>query len=193
MRVSRRSLLRTGGGAAVLGLMALRGAAPALAAPAIIGRKRLAARTLSFDCCNTGETLNRVTYWADGRYFPDALARINYALRDYRSGEVYPIDPKVLDLLHQMGRRLDSDCRYELFSGYRSPETNAMLQRNEPEVATHSLHMTGQAADIFLPGRSLQAIRDTALAMGMGGVGYYPDADFLHVDVGRVRRWVGLG
>ena len=181
-------MLRIGTGAAVLSL-----ASPALAAPALIGIKRVNARTLSFDCCNTGEKLKRVTYWADGRYDPHALARIDYALRDYRSGDVYPIAPKVLDLLYRMGRTLDTDCRYELFSGYRSPGTNAMLQRNEPEVATHSLHMKGQAVDIFLPGRSLHKIRDTALAMGMGGVGYYPAADFLHVDVGRVRRWVGLG
>ena len=137
--------------------------------------------------------LKATTYWADGKYIPDALAHINYALRDDRSGEVHSIEPKVLDLVHQIGKKLDTNCHFQLYSGYRSPKTNAMLRRANSEVAAHSLHMEGEAVDITLPGRSLEQLYQASLAIRGGGVGYYPDADFLHVDVGRVRRWVGLG
>jgi uncharacterized protein YcbK (DUF882 family) len=187
--LSRRALLRTGGAAVLTASLAR----PALAAPAIIGLRDTGARTLSFNCYNTGESLKPTTYWADGKYIPDALAEINYALRDDRSGEVFPIAPKVLDLVHQIGRKLDTSCHFEVYSGYRSPKTNAMLRRMNSEVAAHSLHMEGEAVDITLPGRSLKQLHQAALSMRAGGVGYYPDADFLHVDVGRVRQWVGYG
>src|SRR4051812_49951539 len=122
MHVSRRSLLRLSGG--VLAVSA--GLAPAYAStsPAIIGMRDLNARTLSLDCIQTGEKLNNVTYWADGRYEPAALTAINRTLRDYKNGEVYPIDPKVLDVLHRIGSALESDCRFEIICGYRSPATN---------------------------------------------------------------------
>ena len=188
MHVSRRSLLRMGGAAAVSTSVA-----PAFASSAIIGLRDLNARTLSFDCCQTGEKLKNVTYWADGRYEPSALSTINHTLRDYKNGEVYPIDPGVLDILHRIGRTLETDCRFELICGYRSPATNAALHRNDSQVAVHSLHMKGQAVDFALPGRKLSLVHKTALAQQIGGVGYYPDADFLHVDTGRVRRWTGLG
>jgi uncharacterized protein YcbK (DUF882 family) len=188
MRVSRRSLLRMGGGAVATAL-----AGPALAAPALIGLKPLNARTLSFDCAYTGEHLKAVTYWAEGRYVPGALAQISHTLRDDQTGEVHAIDPKVLDVLHRIGTLLDTDCRFEIFSGYRSPATNAALHRIDPQVAAQSLHMQGQAIDLFLPGRALRDVRATALSLKMGGVGYYPDAGFVHLDCGRVRQWVGLG
>jgi uncharacterized protein YcbK (DUF882 family) len=189
MGLSRRSILRAGGAA----ILSASVAGKAIAAPALVGLKETGARTLSFDCYNTGEQLKRTTYWADGQYVPDALKEINYAMRDYRSGEVYPIEPKVLDLIHEIGRKLDTNCHFEMYSGYRSPRTNAMLRSMDTSVAAHSLHMKGEAVDITLPGRSLVQLRQTALAMQAGGVGYYPDADFLHVDIGRVRRWVSLG
>jgi uncharacterized protein YcbK (DUF882 family) len=189
MRISRRKFLRLTGGAAFASVAGF--TTQALSAPAVIGLKPLNVRTLSFDCTNTGEQLNSVDYWVEGAYVPDALAAINDALRDYRTDEVYPISTKLLDLLFGLGRRLDMDCRFELTSGYRSPETNAELQELDSGVASNSLHMKGQAADITLPGRSLRAVYETALAMRMGGVGYYPDPedDFIHVDIGRVRRW----
>jgi len=190
MGLSRRSVLRTGSVALLSASIVKK---PALAAPAVIGLRDTGARTLSFNCYNTGEQLKATTYWADGKYIPDALSEINYALRDDRSGEVHPIQPKVLDLIHQIGKKLDTNCHFEMYSGYRSPKTNAMLRRANPEVAAHSLHMEGEAVDITLPGRSLEQLYRASLAMQAGGVGYYPDADFLHVDVGRVRRWVGLG
>ena len=166
-------------------------AARVIAAPALVGLKELNARVLSFDCYNTGERLKNIPYWVEGEYVPDALATINRALRDWRANKVHPIEPKLLDVLHQIGRNLDTDCHFELISGYRSPKTNAMLHEFDPGVATHSLHMQGRATDISLPGRPLQALHEAALALGAGGVGYYPDSNFIHVDVGRVRRWVG--
>jgi uncharacterized protein YcbK (DUF882 family) len=190
MNVSRRAVLRMSGGAA-LSAGTFRWTAPALAAPALVGSKELNARTLSFDCYNTGEKLKKVTYWEEGEYLPDALVEINKALRDWRTGAIHPIEPKLLDVLYQLGRNLETNCQFELISGYRSPKTNAMLHRTDPGVATHSLHMKGQATDISLPGRPLRKVYESALAMQMGGVGYYPESNFVHVDVGRVRRWQG--
>src|SRR5258708_3634395 len=182
MSVSRRSLLRMGG-LAFASTASLSFTGRALAAPALIGLKELNVRTLSFDCTNTGEQLNDVDYWVEGKYVPDALADIDDALRDYRSDEVYPIATHLLDLLYQLGRRLDTDCRFELTSGYRSPETNAELHELDSGVASNSLHMKAQAADITLPGRSLRTVYEAALAMRIGGVGYYPDDHFLHVHI----------
>jgi uncharacterized protein YcbK (DUF882 family) len=182
-----------GGGAALVSLTSVGRVTSAVAAPALVGLKQLNVRTLSFDCTNAGEQLLGVDYWVEGEYVPDALADIDQALRDYRTDEVYPITTKLLDLLYFLGRSLDTDCRFELTSGYRSPETNAMLHELDSGVASNSLHMKGQAADITLPGRPLRNLYEAALAMRLGGVGYYPDPDddFVHVDVGRVRRWVG--
>src|SRR5580765_6946620 len=172
MNVSRRAVLRMSGGALASATSLV--TAPVLAAaPAIIGHKELNARILSFDCYNTGEQLKKVAYWVEGNYVPDALAEISRALRDWRMDEVHPIEPGLLDLLHQIGRRLETNCEFELISGYRSPKTNAMLHRVDPGVATHSLHMKGQATDISLPGRSLRKVYETALALQVGGVGYY--------------------
>lgn len=162
-----------------------------MAAPALVGLKKLKVRTLSFDCTNAGEQLNDIDYWVEGEYLPDALQEINRALRDYRTNEVYPIAPKLLDLLYRLGRELDTDCRFELTSGYRSPQTNAQLHELDSGVATNSLHMKGLAADVTLPGRPLAKVHEMALTMQLGGVGYYPNDNFIHVDIGRVRRWEG--
>ena len=192
MGVSRRGFLRVGrlvlASAATSGLVA-----PVLAAPALVGLKELDVRSLSFDCTNTGEQLNRVDYWVEGKYVPDALAEIDDALRDFHTGAVYPIEPRLLDLLYQLGRKLETDGRFALTSGYRSPETNAMLHQRDSGVAVNSLHMKGQAADISVPDRSLEQLHAAALELRVGGVGYYPDPidEFVHVDVGRVRRWEG--
>lgn len=174
-------------------MTALGRTAPAIASPALIGLKKLNVRTLAFDCTNTGEFIDATDYWVEGAYVPDALDLINEAMRDYRADEVYPISTHLLDLLHELGRRLDTNCRFELTSGYRSRQTNAELHELDSGVASDSLHMKGMAADITLPGRSLQQLHQAALALRLGGVGYYPDPDddFLHVDVGRVRRWEG--
>jgi uncharacterized protein YcbK (DUF882 family) len=157
--------------------------APALAA---LGDSR----SLAFDNLHTGEKLD-VTYWAQGTYIPGALAEVNTILRDFRTGEKHPIAPDLLDLLALLRGRMDSGESFKVISGYRSPATNAMLREAHAHsgVASRSLHMQGKAIDIRLSSRPLTSLRDAALALRAGGVGYYPASDFVHVDVGRVRRW----
>jgi uncharacterized protein YcbK (DUF882 family) len=145
-------------------------------------------RTLAFDHLHTGERLN-VAYFDAGRYVPDALAAVDRLLRDFRTGDVGPIDPALLDLLHTLRARTGSARPFQIISGYRSPATNAALRRRSSGVAGGSLHMHGKAVDIRLADVPLGALRDAALALRTGGVGYYPGSDFVHVDTGRVRAW----
>lgn len=145
-------------------------------------------RSLQFECLHTGERL-AATYWAGGSYVADELRRIDQALRDHRTGDVRPIDPHLLDLLATLRDRLDTRAPFQIISAYRSPTTNAMLAERGGGVARQSLHTQGLAIDIRVPGRSLAAVRDAALGLKGGGVGFYPRSDFVHVDVGRVRSW----
>lgn len=159
-----------------------------IAAPAIAIPRAPAKRSLAFHNLHTGESLD-VVYWAEGRYLPDATQRVEYLLRDFRNNKVHAIDPTLLDLLGALRDRLNTRAPYLVLSGYRSPETNAMLHRLSEGVATNSLHLEGRAVDLRVPDRALADVHRVALAMKAGGVGYYPRSDFVHVDVGRVRRW----
>ncbi|WKB53079.1 YcbK family protein [Eleftheria terrae] len=171
-------------------------AAPSLAALPSWARAASAAptaagsRALKFAHLHTGERLS-VEYFAQGAYLPDALAEINRLLRDFRTAEVKPIDPHLLDLLHGLAERTGTSRPFEIISAYRSPHTNEALRGKSAHsgVATRSLHMTGQAMDIRLADVSLPDLRRAALSMGAGGVGYYPESRFVHVDTGRVRAW----
>lgn len=145
-------------------------------------------RRISFFNIHTNETIN-IAYWRHGQYQPDALHRIAIFMRDYRNGEVHAIDPHLLDLLQTLHTTLRTSEPFNLISGYRSPQTNARLVALDGGVATHSLHMQGMAADIQLSDRSLTSLRNAALYLSRGGVGYYPRSNFVHVDVGRVRQW----
>ncbi|MDE2228077.1 MAG: DUF882 domain-containing protein [Alphaproteobacteria bacterium] len=174
----RRALRLVAGAAAVLI------AAPAVAAPRFAADRR----SLAFHNMHTGESLDLV-YWSDGTYQADALQQIDRMLRDFRTGEVHPIDPRLLDLLVNVERRLDSASPFVVISGYRSPATNAMLRRENEGVAKSSLHMKGQAIDVRVPGRALSNLHRVAMSLCGGGVGYYPRSDFVHIDVGRVRYW----
>ena len=118
---------------------------------------------------------------------PDALSKVNTVLRDFRTGDVHVIDPKLLDLLFKLRTGLGSQEPFQVISGYRSPQTNARLHEQSNGVATHSLHMKGMAIDIRLGSRSLSDLHMAALSLKGGGVGYYPQSDFVHVDVGPVR------
>lgn len=158
-------------------------AAPAIALPRAPGKRALALHNL-----HTGESLDLV-YWAEGQYLPDAAERIDYLLRDFRNDKVHAIDPALLDLLANLRDRLNTEAPFQVISGYRSPETNAMLHSKSEGVATNSLHLIGKAIDIRVPDRALADLHSTALAMKVGGVGFYPRSDFVHVDVGRVRWW----
>ena len=150
---------------------------------------REAPRRLSFVHTHTGERLS-IVYAENGRYVPEALTEINHLLRDFRSGEVHHIDPPLLDQLADLAALTGGGTRhYEVICGYRCPATNAMLRQHSHGVAKRSLHMSGRAIDIRLPGVELKDLRRAALSMRAGGVGYYPRSDFIHIDTGRVRRW----
>lgn len=145
-------------------------------------------RILSFDNLHTGEKA-KVEYWANGQYLPDALNEVNFILRDFRNGEIHPIEPKLLDLLSRLHANIGSGQPFQVISGYRSPATNAMLRETGHGTATKSLHMQGQAIDIRVADCSLGDLHAAAVDLRLGGVGYYPGPDFVHVDVGRVRYW----
>ena len=116
---------------------------------------------------------------------------MNLHLRDYRTGDVHWIDPKLLDLLDAVSARTESKGRFEVISGYRSAATNAMLRERSEEVAKKSFHMSGMAIDVRLPGIDLSHLHAAALSLGLGGVGYYPESNFIHMDVGPLRTWQG--
>lgn len=165
------------------------GAAGALLAPtAFAGTAPHGERVLRFYNLHTGEHL-KATYWADGAYVPEELAAVNYVLRDFRSGDVAHMDRRLLDLLYALQYKLQHPGTFDIISGYRSPATNAELRRTTGGVAKHSLHMEAKAADIRMPGVALAHLRRAALSLHAGGVGYYPDSDFVHVDTGRPRFW----
>ena len=144
-------------------------------------------RSLAFENLHTREKL-RAEYWANGAYVPDAMAAINDLLRDFRTGDVHVIEPRLLDLLSLLHRTLDSKKPFQVLSGYRSPATNAMLHETTSGVLVNSLHMYGMAIDIFLADCELKTVRDAAHSLGIGGVGYYPGR-FVHVDIGPVHWW----
>ena len=126
----------------------------------------------------------------DARGFvPQALAKLQHLLRDYRNGEEHEIDTGLYVQLSDLARAAGVAPSYEVISGYRSPATNAMLHSSGHAVSEHSLHMQGRAIDVRLRGYNLAALRDLALAAQRGGVGYYPRSNFIHIDTGRVRKW----
>ena len=145
-------------------------------------------RELRFSHLHTGETL-AVEYFQRGRYQPDALDAVNHLLRDFRTGEVHAIDPALLDLLAAVHDGVTTRRSFQVISGYRSPVTNDALRRKSEGVAARSLHMSGRAVDIRLSDVPLATLRRSALALGKGGVGYYPASNFVHLDTGRVRTW----
>jgi uncharacterized protein YcbK (DUF882 family) len=140
---------------------------------------------------HTGESLD-IVYRVGNTYIPEALERLNYFLRDHNTQDVSSYDPKEFDVLHAMMSRLGrGDGLIDVVCGYRTPETNAELRRNSPQtgVAEHSQHMEGHAIDLRVPGASTVQVRNAALSLRAGGVGYYPVSQFVHVDVGPVREW----
>ncbi len=147
-----------------------------------------ATRSLAMYNPHTGESLNLV-YCENDQYVPGALHEINFFFRDFRANLVKEIDPRLLDLLHTIHQASDDSKPFNLVSGYRSAQTNAMLAAQHEGVARHSMHIEGKAADINLPGRQLSILQRIALALRYGGVGYYPQSGFVHVDTGRIRRW----
>ena len=146
---------------------------------------------LRFYHTHTNERLD-IIYRRGEDYVPEALDRLDHYLRDYRTGDVRHYDPKVFDLLHDLTASLGRpEAEIDVICGYRTPETNQALRSRSVHtgVAEHSLHMQAKAIDIRLPGVPTAELRDAALELHQGGVGYYQASDFVHVDVGRVRHW----
>jgi len=169
------------GGLASLSALAL--AAPASALPS---REE---RALSFFNTHTSERLS-LPYFADGAYIGDALARLETFLRDFRTGQQHPMDPRLFDLLHDLRQATRAKGPFQVISGYRSPATNAVLhETGGGGVAVHSMHLLGRAIDIRVSDVKTSVLRDAARELRQGGVGYYRDLDFVHVDTGRVRTW----
>ncbi|MCK5503928.1 MAG: DUF882 domain-containing protein [Thermodesulfovibrionia bacterium] len=166
-------------------------AAASLAPGAVFASRRVYLpheKSLAFYNIHTGEGL-RATYWSQGKYLSDAMDDINYIMRDYRTNEIRPIDAGLLDFLHAIGSKLDIRHNFYIISGYRCPATNEFLRRNGKGVDKNSLHMYGKAVDIRVPRCDISTVRSAALNLRYGGVGYYPDSNFVHVDVGNVRSW----
>lgn len=177
MKLSRRAFI---GSVAV--------AVPALGLPRRLAAQAASGRELRFFHTHTSERL-AVEYYDGRRYLADALSTVNQFLRDFRTGDVHEIDPHLLDLLHDLAGTTETTRPFEVISGYRSPTTNQMLRRHSEGVAAGSLHMQGMAIDIRLTDVPLTTLRKAALDARVGGVGYYPKSEFVHVDTGRVRAW----
>jgi uncharacterized protein YcbK (DUF882 family) len=129
-------------------------------------------------------------YWEDGTYVPAALEQIDAVLRDHRTGEIRRIEPRLIDLVFALTGSLGTSAPVQVISGYRSAATNELLRADATGgVAERSLHLTGEAVDIRLESRPLRQVREAALSLGGGGVGYYPASGFVHLDVGRPRSW----
>ena len=165
-------------------------AAIALGGPAQALAGMVERRQIALVNTHTGEKL-AVEYFSSGSYRDEALASLNRLLRDHRSGDVADIDHRLFDMLHDAAALADREPRFEVISGYRSPHTNAMLNSRSAGVARRSLHMDGRAIDVRMVGYRTDRLRDIALSMQSGGVGYYSRSDFLHLDTGRVRAWSG--
>lgn len=138
----------------------------------------------------TGERIDMI-YWIDGKYIKDSIKEINYFMRDWRNDLIKEIDPRTVDIMAASHNLLDVNEPYMMLSGYRSPQTNAMLRRRSRGVAKNSLHMRGQAADLRLASRSVNQMAKAALACQAGGVGKYRRSNFVHMDCGQVRSWNG--
>jgi uncharacterized protein YcbK (DUF882 family) len=175
---------RTLFGAAALAASAL---LPEAALPATV-RPIVRLRRLRMVNAATGEGID-ISYRTDDHYSGPALQQVSYLMRDWRQQKTVLMDPRLIDQLAWLQLASHSSEPLCLVSGYRSPATNAMLARTDPEVAHNSYHLRGQAADICIPGVPLEWIRDAALRLDQGGVGYYPKHGFIHIDTGPARAW----
>jgi len=182
---TRRAFLKTAAKAAVA--TAAVAAAPNALAGALTAPPRIV-KSLKLFNTHTRETLE-VVFCRDGIYDQAALTQLNVLLRDHRENKAVVMDHGLFDQLWALQQRVGGDEAFEIISGYRSPVTNNMLNQTSSGVAKKSYHMQGRAIDVRLRGTELRRLRDEALAMNAGGVGYYPGSDFIHLDTGPVRSW----
>ena len=180
IKLSRRGFLASMGGVAAT-----------LATPRVFASAAPIAvrdRELSFYNTHTGEKLS-AAFWSNGKYLKDGIEEISWLMRDHRAGEASPMDPKLLDLLHTLQEKVGHQGEFQVISGYRSPATNSMLNKNTSGVAKRSYHMQGKAIDVRMSGFDTSQLHKAAKSLKAGGVGYYSSSNFLHLDVGRVRYW----
>jgi uncharacterized protein YcbK (DUF882 family) len=162
-------------------------AACASTAPSTTGKSE---RSIALYHTHTGERLE-VVYFRNGQYREAALAKINHLLRDFRTGDKAEVDPRTLDIVHDVQQRVGYKGEVHIVSAYRSEKTNEMLRQRSANsgVARKSQHIEAKAIDFRLPGVDTRRVRDVAVNLQRGGVGYYRKSDFIHVDSGRVRYW----
>jgi uncharacterized protein YcbK (DUF882 family) len=185
-RWSRRRLVKTalagGAGLTLAGLARPQGSVPASPAEPEF--------TLELYNTHTRETV-KVVFKRGEKYDDAALAKLDHVLRDHRNGEQRSMDPRLFDQLAALAAAAGREPSYEIISGYRSPESNAKMATPGSGVAKKSLHMEGRAMDVRLKGCSTADLRDLAIKAEKGGVGYYQRSDFVHLDTGRFRTWIG--
>ena len=159
-----------------------------IAAATTSKRDYLLPRELNFNNLHTGEKLS-LTYFEKGQYITEALKEIDYLLRDHRSDDVHSIDPNLLNFLYKLQSTLETKKPIDIISAYRSPATNHALRSKSGGVAKKSKHMLGRAIDIRIEKVTSKTIRDAAISLRQGGVGYYSKSDFIHLDTGNFRHW----
>jgi len=179
--ITRRSFLRCAMGAAAVGCLPQ-------TIYAGVRKPVISVKDLSLHNLHTEEKI-ALSYFENGEYVTEALRDISYLLRDFRTGDVLAMDPCLIDLLYDLKGTLDTERPFQIISGYRSPKTNASLRKSGGGVAKKSLHMQGKAIDIRVEGIDSRVIRSAAMSLGRGGVGHYPNSNFVHIDTGRVRSW----
>jgi len=179
--ISRRAILGVFAATAVT-------AAPSFSSAAGFLRGAGDVRRVRMYSGRTGEKMDTI-YWIDGEYVGEAVREISMFMRDWRNGKAVAMDTRTIDIIAATHNLLDVSEPYQLLSGYRSPQTNAMLRSQSGGVARNSLHMRGQAADLHLDSRSVNQIARAAVACQAGGVGRYSGSGFVHMDCGDVRHW----
>jgi len=145
-------------------------------------------RGLRLENQGSGEILD-VVYWRDNQYIADNLGQLNYFMRDLHADKSYLMDPKLYDFMYTLQQTLNASARIHVLSGYRTAQTNAKLRSQSMGVAIRSFHVRGRAVDFYIPGYDLQHVQKAARRLVLGGVGYYPNAGFVHIDTGYARHW----
>ncbi|WP_198022294.1 YcbK family protein [Candidatus Odyssella acanthamoebae] len=179
--LSRRQLIKKMGG---LGLLMV---APPLLALSSGAFASVPEKSLNIYNTHTGESLKKCIFWLDGKLNREAMTDLNRLFRDHRTNQEFTMDPNLMHLIHNIWEKIGSREMVHLISGYRSPKTNAILRQKSCGVASNSQHLSGKAADIMVPGRTMKQVQQAAKSLKAGGVGRY--ANFVHVDTGRVRYW----
>ncbi|HLZ96615.1 MAG TPA: DUF882 domain-containing protein [Steroidobacteraceae bacterium] len=189
MICTRRRLLGLGG--AIAGMAAASGfVRPADAREPIPANSGAAGKRIALKNLHTGEELESV-FFSSGAYVGASFAAIQVLLRDFRNDQQHAIDPKLMDYLFDVAQQLGVDPVFSVISGYRSPQTNALLRERSSGVARHSMHLEGRAIDVRIAGVDCTRLAGRALDLARGGVGYYRASDFVHLDTGAFRTWKG--